>query len=269
MVMRTFADLHTHLMPCVDDGSQSLELSVRSIADMAAAGTRHIAVTPHVNEFFDPALNPDIRRIAADAGWSFGGVDPLTFVPDGFAALQQAVHAAGIDVTLHQGGELNPHAALAQTEKTLECIALGPCDNPWILMEVDLFSPFDETWSRAADYLRSFGYGIVLAHPERAPNMSTADAQRRLHDEIDRGVRCQVNAPSLLHDGSANQRVALQLLRDGLIYTAASDLHPGSRPWLTTDLLDGPAAQIGIDDDTIGDLIGRAATGLLLHGIAE
>lgn len=264
--MSELADIHTHLMPGVDDGSPSLELSVLRIAQMAQLGISDIAVTPHINSFFDPQLNPGFTELVVSRGWGSGGIQPLRFVPQGFAALDGAVREAGIEVRLHQGGELNPRCASDQEAEDLHCIALGPEGRQWILMEVDLYEDFDRRWSEAADHLRSFGYGVVLAHPERAPNIHTASALDRLRGEVSQGVRVQVNTSSLLYEGSAHQRVGLELIAEGLVTCLASDLHPGSREALHSDVA-ARAADLGLDEETLRQLLGAGPRSLLIHGI--
>lgn len=264
--MSELADIHTHLMPGVDDGSPGLELSVLRIAQMAQMGISDIAVTPHVNSFFDSQLNPDFDQLIVARGWGEGGVQPLRFVPQGFSALNGAVCEAGIEVRLHQGGELNPRCALDQDAESLDCIALGPEGRQWILMEVDLFEDFDSRWSEAADHLRGFGYGVVLAHPERAPNIHTASALDRLRGEVAQGVRLQVNTSSLLYEGSSHQRAGLDLIAAGLVTCLASDLHPGSREVLHSDVA-ARVDELGLDELTVKQLLGAGPRGLLIEGI--
>jgi protein-tyrosine phosphatase len=258
-----YADLHTHLMPGVDDGSPDLPTSVQWIRTMAENGISQIAVTPHINRFFDLAHADDEARLRMiERGWGAGGSDPSTFVASGFAQLDVAVRAADIPVVLHQGGELHPEAAERQDAERLASIALGPQGKRWILLEIDLFSDFGPAWSDAADHVRSFGYDVVIAHPERAPNMDSAAAQDRLRGEIANGVRAQVNVSSLLYAGSTHQRLGLSFISEGLISLVASDVHPPSRPAHIYDLL---SAGLLADDDVTA-LIGSGPLALLRDG---
>src|ERR1039457_2850935 len=51
-------DIHSHILPGLDDGSESLEESVEMLRQAAAAGTSDIVASPHANQdyAFDPLL---------------------------------------------------------------------------------------------------------------------------------------------------------------------------------------------------------------------
>lgn len=261
-----FADLHTHLLPAVDDGSPDVATSVAWISELAAQGVSEIAVTPHIHWYFDAVLAPPEHSAhVASRGWGQGGADPTAFVPSGFAALAQAVRDANVPVKLHQGGELHPSVAERQSAEALATIALGPEGKQFVLLEVDLFSDFDERWSQAAAYVRSMGYDVLVGHPERAGNMHTSEAQARLRDEIAGGVRVQVNVGSLLFDGSQHQRLGLELIHDGLVTCVASDVHPPSRPQMISQLLEA-GGRLGLSDTDVRRLIGDGPISLLHNG---
>lgn len=215
-------------MPGVDDGSPDLETSLRALNELRESGVREVAVTPYVNRFFDPQGPDHLRQIREGNGWGLGGMDPLTFIPSGFAELERAASEASINIKLHQGGELSPDVACELDGEQLEAIALGPAGNRFILMEVSLYEPFGEAWVGAADHLRDYGYDILLAHPERAPNMDTPEAMQVLRSEMSKGVRLQVNLSSLTSAKAGG--LAKYFISDGLAWCVASDFHPPERP---------------------------------------
>ena len=223
-----YADLHTHILPGVDDGSPDMQTSLRALQQLSESGVRQVAITPHVNLFFDESAAPHLAEIRSQKGWPVGSSDPLRFIPDGFAALEAAAAAAGIDVGLHQGGELSHEVVVGMSAEQLDCVALGPRSNRWVLMEVSIYEPFDASWCVAADYLRERGYDILLAHPERAPNMHSPEARRLLRSELDKGVKLQVNLSSL--NSPRVGGLARSLLTEGLAWCVASDFHPPQRP---------------------------------------
>ena len=258
-----YADLHTHLMPGVDDGSPDMETSLEWISDLAAGGLTDLAITPHVNWFFDPAAPSELQEKVALRGWGQGGKDPLLFVPQGFAALQAAVNEASIPVRLHQGAELNPEVAALQSAEMLESIALGPKGKQWILMEVSIFHDFDEAWTAAADHLRQHGYDVLLAHPERARNIGDLAARRLLLDEMKKGVRLQVNLSSLTNPRL--QPFATELLADGHAYCVASDIHPCQRPDFLSSLPE-VLSDLGFDEAQASLLASLRPASLLYEG---
>src|ERR1035438_2762867 len=65
-------DLHSHVLPALDDGAESLEESLEMLRMAAAAGTTDIAATPHANDsyFFDPVVTErklaELRQASGD-----------------------------------------------------------------------------------------------------------------------------------------------------------------------------------------------------------
>lgn len=208
-----YTDLHSHFLPAVDDGSPNLETSLEWLQLASDGGVKEIALTPHISAFYFS---------------QGGGANPSAFLPRAYDDLVEA--ARSIDVTLYRGGELSARVAIEQTKHELSLIALGPPGKQWILLEAALFMDFDHAWSQAADHLRHFGYGILMAHPERAPNMADKQAQRRLAEEMEKGVLLQVNLASLNSRHEQVRRLARQCIADGACYCIASDIHPPSRP---------------------------------------
>ena len=77
----------------------------------------------------------------------------------------------------------------------------------------------------AARRLDRLGYGLLLAHPERA-----ASGLERVRGLVSEGALLQVNVCSLLgNNGLAVQETAAGLVRSGLAFCVASDGHPGMR----------------------------------------
>ncbi len=203
----SLVDLHLHLLPGVDDGARNLAESVSFARRMAREGVTEATVTPHVGSNFQ--------------------YDPLT-IPRRVEALQRALDAEGIDLRLHPGGEINPRRADGLSDAVLHTIAHGPPGARWVLVEVP-FAGIDEGFLRSCRLLRQRGFGLLIAHPERATGLLDGGLER-LWPEIEAGALLQVNICSLLgNHGPEVQRAARQLVRRGLAFVLGSDAHPGSR----------------------------------------
>jgi len=201
----SYVDLHCHLLPGIDDGSAELDDALRHARRLQAEGVRDVACTPHVKRDLFPRVVPAELR---------GRV----------RALQSALEEAGLRVRVHPGGELAHEEALALPAGDLELIAQGPAGARWLLLECP-FAGIDESFLAAAERLRDLGYGLLLAHPERA-----ASGLERLQPLLERGALLQVNVCSLLgNHGLEIQDTAVGLVRAGLAFCLASDGHPGSR----------------------------------------
>jgi protein-tyrosine phosphatase len=170
-----------------------------------AEGVRDVACTPHVKRAHFPRV-------------------PLTELAERRAEAQAEIERAGLGVRLHPGGELAHEDALRLSPEDLELIAQGPDEAPFLLLECP-FAGLDDDFEAAAARLSDLGYGLLLAHPERA-----AGGHERLRGLLEHGALLQVNVSSLLgNHGLREQELAVELVRNGLAYCLASDGHPGTR----------------------------------------
>ncbi len=240
-------DLHLHLLPGVDDGPADEAASLAHAERMARAGVLEATVTPHVG-------HPDFP------------LDVAT-IPDRTRALQEAIDAAGIGLHLHPGGEIFPDGAMALGRRELEVIAHGASGARWVLLEVP-FRGIDARFLEACLHVRDHGFGLLIAHPERAAGLMTGGLER-LRPVIEAGALLQVNVCSLLgRHGPEAQGAGARLVRDGLAYVLASDGHGGDENRCHT-LAVGPAAaaRAGASALRSRQLTGANPRFLLAHGI--
>jgi protein-tyrosine phosphatase len=201
----SYTDLHLHLLPGIDDGARTTSDALRHAGRLAAEGVRDVACTPHVKRAMFP-------RVC------------LEELAERRAALQAAIAAAGVPVRLHPGGELAHEDALALAPEELAQIAQGPRGARFLLLESP-FEGFDAAFDAAAARLARLGYGLLLAHPERA-----GGGHERLWPLLAAGARAQVNVCSLLGDnGPGAEEIAELLVYGGHAHCLASDGHPGTR----------------------------------------
>ena len=201
----TYVDLHSHLLPGLDDGARTMEETRRFARRLDAEGVRDVACTSHVKRAHFP--NIALHELA-----------------DRRAAAQRALDADGLQVRLHPGGELADEDALELDDHELALIAQGPAHAPWLLLECP-FSGLDHVFDAAVARLTDLGYGLLLAHPERA-----AGSLDRLDKHLEAGALLQVNVSSLTGDhGPGARDTAARLVRQGLAFCLASDNHPGTR----------------------------------------
>lgn len=204
----SYVDLHMHLLPGVDDGARDICAALDHSLTLVEAGVSDVAVTPHIGHPLFP-------------------LDPLD-VPHLTVLLQDALDLERIPLRLHPSGELRPGAAIGMTEEELDAISLGPPGARWVLAEVP-FSGIDDRFLAGCAAIRSYGLGIVIAHPERADGLLPHGLEL-LSAELAAGAVLQVNACSLLgHHGPVVKDTAERLVRSGLAYVIGSDGHPGTR----------------------------------------
>ncbi len=187
-----------------------------------ALGVRDVACTPHVKRAHFPVDVHEFAGVRAEA--------------------QRVLDADGLTVRLYPGGELAHGDALELDERELDLIAQGPAHAPWLLLECP-FRGLDDEFDAAVERLSALGYGLLLAHPERA-----AGGLERLWPLLEAGALLQVNVSSLLGDhGPRALQTGTELVRHGRAYCLASDGHPGTRE-RTLDLGLGALQRAGVSE---------------------
>ncbi len=204
----SYVDLHLHLLPGVDDGAGDEHAALVYARRLAQEGVRDAVVTPHINTI-----------------WPL----EISSIPGRVAALQELIDERSLGVRLHPGGELHPSVAGGLTNDELEVIAQGPHGSRWLLLEAP-FGGIGPDFAAVCEGLRARGYGIVIAHPERAGRLLEDGGLGVLREQLTAGAVVQINVCSLLgNHGLGVQETAVHLLRNGLAYAIASDAHPGTR----------------------------------------
>jgi len=240
----TRVDLHFHVLPGVDDGPATLEHSLRIARLAVRDGTRLAVATPHVRS--DHLVS----------------VDQLH---DRVRALQHELDRERIELRLLPGAELGHEMVACLSEGALQTIAQGPPGRRWILLE----APFDgltEDFHEAADELRTRGFGVLMAHPERMAGIA-ADDDRALAHELKRGALLQVNSWSLAGaHGEQVRALAAAFVALPEAAAIASDAHADWREPLLGLGVEG-AVRAGLKRPVAVGLCSAAALALLHRGL--
>jgi protein-tyrosine phosphatase len=196
-------DLHCHLLPGIDDGPATVDGSVELAAALVADGVRTAAATPHVRADHPDVVPAELRERRE--------------------ALRRAIAAAGIDLEVVSGGELDLGRGLEASDEELRLVSLGK-GGRYLLVETP-YSPLPSLFEQQLFELEVRGFGLLLAHPERNPSFQ-ADPER-LAEVAARGALLQITAASLVpgRRRSATTRLARALVERGLAHVLASDAH--------------------------------------------
>lgn len=193
-------DLHSHVLPGLDDGPRDLEGSLEICRAAADEGIEVLAATPHVRD--DHPTTPAQMEEAL--------------------ALVQA--AAGGLVRLVPGGEVAV-PELSRPIEELRRFALAG-NRGFLLVETPYYAwPLD--FADQVARLGAEGIRAVIAHPER--NANVQEKPRRIGELVEAGALVQLTAGSL--DGRAGrnaQACAFKLLSLRLAHIVASDAHAPS-----------------------------------------
>lgn len=234
-------DLHSHILPGIDDGASGNEASIEIARVAAAAGTRAMVATPHVSVRYDF----DLATIGARTG-----------------ELNAALATRGIPLAVLPGAEIALTRLPELSDEALGELCLGA--GRYVLVE----SPFTrgETLIEEALFgLQVRGYKPVLAHPERSP-LFRANIDR-LHRLTERGIVSSVTSGSMAgRFGSTVRRFTLRLFREGLVHNVASDAHDAvHRPPVLRDGFEAVARDLpGIEVQA--DWYTRAAPEAIIAG---
>lgn len=193
-------DLHTHLLPGVDDGAADLSESLRLLSQEEACGVDTVVLTPHFKPQVQNSEDFLARRAAAFETLREGYSGPIEF---------------------RLGAEVLYSKYLANMERIGDFCIEG---TDYLLLEMPYHAQFDEKTVRSV--LRLFDeHGIrpILAHVERY------DAVLRDVSILERfregGCLFQVNAATVTRKGFFAGRFLKRLVKEGYLDLLGSDCH--------------------------------------------
>jgi protein-tyrosine phosphatase len=194
-------DLHSHILPGLDDGARDLEDALEIARTAVADGITAIAATPHVREDYPTT---------ADA------------MENGVRQLRQAIEREGIQLEVLTGGEISLEQLDRLSTDELRRFGLG--GNPKYLLLETPYRDWPLSFGEIVFRLGAQGITAVIAHPERNGEVQ-ADVDK-VADLVRAGALIQVTAASL--DGRLGSRArncARKLLHAELVDMVGSDAH--------------------------------------------
>ena len=194
-------DIHCHVLPGIDDGSQSLEESILILEEMVAAGFTDIICTPHYIEDSQYASSNVIKESKINQ-------------------LRVAARDKGIEINLHLGNEAYITENLDKLIKQKQIKTVG---NNYLLFELPLSGAVNNLQDITHN-LRCDGYNLILAHPERYVKFQqNPEIAKNLHDH---GVELQANFGSITGKyGKHAQKTIKTFLKMGIIDYFGTDVH--------------------------------------------
>jgi len=213
-------DIHSHILPGIDDGSRSLEESLKMAEIAAADGIEQMVATPHL--FNGLSDDPEPSDIV-----------------DRVAALQSAV---GSRLKIVPGSEAHVAHDIAERAKSHRVTPINRCN--YLLVEFPQMTvPIgaDDIFYK----LQLQGIHPILVHPER--NLQLQKHPSLVAEYASRGVYMQVTAMSMAGEfGAAAKKCAEVLLQQNCVHFLASDTHrPSKRPPILSRGRDAAARIIG------------------------
>ena len=197
-------DLHSHVLPGVDDGAADLAEALAICQLAVQQGTSQLVATPHLRH---PSYwNDDAAGLEA-----------------AFLALKEVVAHENLALELHLGGEIAISDASVEELLAPDSRLFSLAGGKWVLLEFDFQGygpdPVETVWEATVR-----GFRPIVAHPERlrwmASDFGLLTALAR------HGATFQLTAMSLTGEfGRIAENAAIALAEKGFVHFVASDAH--------------------------------------------
>jgi len=193
-------DMHSHILPGIDDGAPDLETSMALIRGLQEMGYHRLIATPHIYKELYP--------------------NTIETIQNALSLVHTAIHDAGMDMQVDAAAEyfLDDHFEwlLAQDQ-------LLTLPNRHILIEMSFMAPYSKL-HEIVFQLCTKGYQPILAHPERY--LYYANDLEQFEQIRHYGCKLQVNLLSLSgYYGKPIQKLGHQLLQQQWVDFLGTDVH--------------------------------------------
>jgi tyrosine-protein phosphatase YwqE len=194
-------DMHSHLIPTIDDGSKSMDDSIYMLRQLEALGYRKIITSPHV---VTDGYNNSTETILA-----------------GRDKVRQAIIDNHIDIEFDAVAEYYADETFSQRIAQKDLLTFG---NNFVLVELSYLNKPNNA-GEIFYKLQVAGYRIMLAHPERYPYYHEKSFES-YHSLKDRNIYFQINIMSLLGKyGNDARSVAERMIDEKMVDMIGLDLH--------------------------------------------
>lgn len=199
-------DLHSHILPGLDDGARDMQEALKMAAMAVESGVSAMAVTPH-------CVHGDARKVF-----------------EGWKLLQRQLYREEIPLKLYIGMEIFGTTETAELLRNEQLLTLNGSRYP--LIEFGFYTDGEEETEILENVIQA-GYRPVVAHPERYEYVQRDPELINLWHKM--GCLLQINRGSLLgRFGSTAREMALALVDRGFAALVASDAHSAQMrtPWM-------------------------------------
>jgi protein-tyrosine phosphatase len=195
-------DIHSHVLPRVDDGSDSMSESLEILKGLAEQGTTDIIATPHyVN------------------GSTY--MSPAVYNRQLLQALNYQLKQNKINIRVYLGNELYIDRDLAELIRKGYVSTMA--NSHYVLVELPMSGEFHD-YDDIIYSLQYQGYKVILAHPERYHSFQKDFS--RIEELVQQGILLQCNLGSILGQyGRSAKKTIKKLAKAKYIFALGSDIH--------------------------------------------
>lgn len=194
-------DVHSHIIPSIDDGSSSFEESYKMIEKAKEAGFTDIIATSHyIEEYYEV---DSLKRHSV------------------VEAMNKVIQEKGLNIKIHTGSEIFVTQDIVKLIKEKKATTLA--DSKYILFELPMNSMINYL-DNVIFEIKSNGLIPVIAHPERYSYVQ--NDPNFVYNLIKNGVLFQANYASITgYYGKSAKKVLTKMLKADMIHFLGSDSH--------------------------------------------
>jgi protein-tyrosine phosphatase len=231
-------DLHSHLLPGIDDGAETMSQALEMAEHAVACGTTHMVCTPHLH----PGRYDNTKASIAAA----------------VAQFAKALEKAGIALQVSGAAEARFDSDLVNLAMTGRLPFLGEWNGRKVLLLEFPHSEIPLNADKLTGWMLKNNIQPLIAHPERNKGLMGPGNHKRIEPFLAQGCLLQVTAGAVAgHFGSAAQALAEHFLLEGQVTLLASDAHnmknrpPNLLPGLehAAELIGESAARLLVEDN--------------------
>lgn len=194
-------DVHSHILPNIDDGSRSIEETFNLIKEAKEVGFEGIVCTSHYMENYYETNRPE-REV-----W--------------INAIHENLENKNIDMNLYLGNEIY------MSDNIIELLEDGKAttmnDTSYVLFELPMNAEPMNLYDMVYE-MQQYKIVPILAHPERYSFVQTDP--ELIYDLIDKGVLMQANYGSIIGQyGKKAQMIVQKFLENNMIHMLGTDVH--------------------------------------------
>lgn len=192
-------DIHTHILPMVDDGSKSVQESLQMLKDAVSMGIDTVIFTPHYkNRSYEL---------------------PFSKIKEAFNLFKEEVQKEEIPIDLLLGREIYYSTRMTEAPSGEYLTPIG--NTNYCLLEFNYVYNVD-----VVDVVYTYGvlgYKVIIAHVERYKYLEDVEEVKSIRQA---GALIQVNACGVVGEyGRKTQKLIFKLIKNGLVDFVASDVH--------------------------------------------
>jgi protein-tyrosine phosphatase len=195
-------DIHSHILPGIDDGSKNIEMSLKILKGLAEQGITDVICTPHyiaeTSQVSPRAKNEELLK-----------------------NLQQQAKKRDIRIKLYLGNEIYIDRDIAKLIRYKKASPLAK--SKYLLVELPMSGKFEQ-YEDILLNLQQSGWTVILAHPERYLSFQKHYGKIvKLHKQ---GVLLQCNLGSFIGQyGRRAKKTAKKIAKDKLLFCVGTDIH--------------------------------------------